>query len=120
MKVYAKIGSKSIGLNTDVSSLTYVHKNEKGFYEQILTFKGSIIPTALEEPELFKEAKIEDQQKRQIVLTYPESKTDLILITNWENNKFIREHREMTDNLQGFCTKEVVRNGSKYISVYSR
>jgi hypothetical protein len=120
MKAYVKIGSKKVGLNTNVSSFITVDKNEKGFYEQILTFRGSRVPSASEEPDLFRNAQIETQEKRQAVLTYPERKTDIILITEWENNKFTRENREMTDKLQGFCTKEVLRKGQKYISVYSR
>ena len=113
MKAGVKIGSSEIGLNNDVARVSYVPKNEKGYEEHIFAFRGSSVPSALDEPELYAKCKVESQEERQTVLICPRAHTDVVLLTKWEDDKFRRENASMVRRLESFKMQETIRNGQR-------
>ena len=120
MKASVKVGSDYISLNRDVARVGYVPNNERGYDEQIFAFRGSSVPTALSEPELFRNSKVESPEKRQVLLSFPDQKSDVILITKWEDDKFRRENRAKIKALETLRADEMTRDNHKYVSVQSR
>jgi len=120
MKSSIKIGKNHIPLNSDVARFAYVPKNENGHEEYIYAFRGSSVPSCSTEPELYRNAKIVKQEKRETVLTFPNALTDVVLITKCGDDKFRRENPDIVRSMETFKIQETIRNGQKYITVYSK
>lgn len=113
MKV-GRLGKFRRRIQSDVVRLAYVPRNEEGLEEYVLVFKD-FIPGPSQEPQLYQKSKVEKRDKQEVQLKYPRLKTEVILITQEEDDKFRKLHPENVDKLETFRMDEVNTDGKKEI-----
>jgi hypothetical protein len=117
MEQTIKIGNRVVTLKTDVVRMGYIPENEFGREEYVLVFKGSQVPQDFEEPELFEDAKIDCYTPREIGLSYPADKVDVILLTKWEDDNFRRDNPDKIDSMEKLRIGHYKHKGQKYLKI---
>lgn len=91
IKFGEKSGLQGRKVRTEFDDFIYVPKSRTGMQEYVLIKEGEIIPGADEEPDLYRDAKINDENPKEICLTYQELPDIEVILTTAEEERKIRE-----------------------------
>ncbi len=89
IKFGEKSGLQGREVKTEFDDFIYVPESRTGFQEYVL-IKNGLIPGPSEEPDLYRDANIDDNSK-EICLTYPELPGIEVILATAEEERKIRE-----------------------------
>ncbi len=95
------------GIKSEIVRLAYLAQNKRGFEEYVLVFKGSI-PAFMEGHPIYDGSEVEKRPAGEIKLSYPESKSEVILTTLKEDDEF-RKKRPDIGRRESLRMDEVTR-----------
>jgi len=91
IKFGEKSGLQDRKVKTEFVEFIYVPESRTGMQEYVLIKENGLIPGATEEPDLYRDAKINDENPKEICLTYPELSRIEVILTTTEEERKIRE-----------------------------
>lgn len=99
IKFGEKSGLQDRKVRTEFDDFIYVPESRTGMQEYVLIKENGMIPGAAEEPDLYRGAKINDENPKEICLKYPGLPVEVILTTAEEERKIREQLPQIEKNI---------------------